>query len=178
MKIFLFTNKREMLATTVSSEVLKPCRLTLQSCEASSKEYNLWPLWLPRDLHLLQVGSRSSKQKRLNLSPCSLHAIGSFLERSFRKPSHVFSSVVLTMSSTIDDGWQHRGHSQAPTPSQRLSRQRLQKRCLQNSTTGFSKMLPQMGQERSSSRFDCLVAIASVSPSFPDGVRTTLHLPT
>lgn len=162
-----------MLANTIH-KFLKP---TLQSCEASSKEYNLWPLWLPRDLHLLQVGSRSSKQKRLNLSPCSLHAIGSFLERSFRNPSQVFSSVVLTMSSPIDDGWQQRGHSQAPAPFHRLSRQRLQKRCLQNSTTGFSKMLPQMGQERSSSRCDCLVAIATVSPSFPDGVRTTPHLP-
>lgn len=140
------------------------CRHTLQSCEASFKGYNLWPWWLADNLHLLQVGSRSSKQKSVKVSPCSLHASGSFLQRS-RKPSQVFSSMVLTMSSPIDDGWQQRGHSQDPPPFHRFSRQSLQKRCLQNSTTGFCRMLPQMGHDRSSARCDCLVAIALLSLS-------------
>ncbi len=148
-----------------SSDKESVCRHTLQSCEASFKGYNLWLLWLADDLHLLQVGSRSSKQKSVKVSPCSLHARGSFLQRS-RKPSQVFSSVVLTMSSPIDDGWQQRGHSQDPPPFHRLSRQSLQKRCLQNSTTGFCRIFPQMGHDRSSARCDCLEAIAPLSPSF------------
>lgn len=145
------------------------CKHTLQSCEASFKRYNLWLLWLADDLHLLQVGSRSSKQKSVKISPCSLHAKGSFLQRS-RKPSQVFSSVVLTMSSPIDDGWQQRGHSQDPPPFHRLSRQSLQKRCLQNSTTGFCRIFPQMGHDRSSAKCDCLEAIALLSPSLPSWV--------
>ncbi len=152
-----------------SSDNESVCRHTLQSCEASFKGYNLWLLWLADDLHLLQVGSRSSKQKSVKVSPCSLHARGSFLQRS-RKPSQVFSSMVLTMSSPIDDGWQQRGHSQDTPPFHRLSRQSLQKRCLQNSTTGFCRIFPQMGHDRSSARCDCLEAIAPLSPSLPSWV--------
>lgn len=145
---------------------------TLQSWDASSKEYNLCPLWPPDFLHEEHVGCRSSRQNRVSDSPCSLQANGLFLRCSIKKLWQDLSSEALMVSSALDDGWQQRGHSQSPPPLQLLSTHCLQNLCLQKSTTGCWKIFPHNGQERSSSR--CLEDIASLRVEVSDEVKIGL----